>query len=178
MNESTSYLAFMPRGPGMLCGVMSIVVGDDVYGWYTGPAGNRIAAAFFMLEHYYSTHETAFYHSVEDDVYSAWVLAWPPVEIDMGRSAPVPEEMRHELERAQDAFGAEWLFYCDDPAAADELAWYRARGLPPGKLGIQHDKLNRFDQGGVVWTHASAALDTNIIDFLRQRWPLDYALAP
>ena len=48
-----------------------------------------------MLEHYYSTHETAFYHSVDNDVRSAWTLAYPPLEIDIGRHALVPEAGRH-----------------------------------------------------------------------------------
>lgn len=177
MTEPFSFLAFEPDGPGLMCAVMIIVEGENVYGWYTGPAGAKFAAAFFVLDRYYSTHETAFYHSVEDDVYDDWVLAYPPMEIDAGHHSPVPEELCHALERAQDAFVAEWLFYCDDPAAAADLEWYRKRSLPLTHAGIRCEKLNKLKEGEVVWTCASPGLDLNIIDFLRERWPLDYALA-
>lgn len=176
MNEPTSFLAYTPRGPGLMCAVMSIVAGNDVYGWYTGSASGEFPAAFFMLEHYYSTHETAFYRSVEDDVYGDWVLAYPPLAIDTGRSPPVPEPMCHELMRAQDAFIAEWLFYADDPAAAEEVEWYHEHELALGSVAIRHARLNRLDHRDVVWTYASPALDLNIIDLLRERWPLDYSL--
>ncbi|MBP0632860.1 hypothetical protein J8I34_28145 [Cupriavidus sp. AcVe19-6a] len=178
MSEPFSYLAYEPKGPGLMCAVMVIVEGENVYGWYTGPVRDKLVAAFFMLEHYYSTHETALYHSVDDDVYGEWVLTYPPVEIDAGRYSPVPEPLGHALERAQDAFAADWLFYCDDPAAAADVAWYREHNRPLKRAGIRHGKLNKFEQGQIVWTYASPGMDLNVIDFLRLRWPLDYALAP
>ncbi|KVN10717.1 MULTISPECIES: hypothetical protein [unclassified Burkholderia] len=178
MSEPANFLAFLPAGKGLMCATTMAVVDEDVYGWYTGPSARGLVAAFFMLEHYYSTHETAFYHSVDDDARGPWVLAWPSVEIDAGRLPPVSDAMCAELERMQDAFAAEWLFYCDDPAAAAEAAWYRTQGLPLEGAGIRHARLNRLDRGGTLWTYASPSLDLNIVDCLRQRWPLDYALAP
>ncbi|HWT36825.1 MAG TPA: hypothetical protein VN289_11105, partial [Paraburkholderia sp.] len=88
MSEPFTYLAYEPDGPGLTCAVMVIVEGANVFGWYTDPANRKLAAAYFMLEHYYSTHETAFYHSVDDDVRSDWTLAYPPMEIDIGSTRP------------------------------------------------------------------------------------------
>ncbi|GLU31381.1 hypothetical protein WKR88_19760 [Trinickia caryophylli] len=178
MIEPFSFLAYQPDGQGLICAVTLIVEGDNVYGWYTGPAGGNFTAAYFVLDRYYSTHETAFYHSVENDVRSDWVLAYPPLEIDAGRHSPVPEDVSHELERVQGAFAAEWLFYCDDTAAAADVEWYRMRSLPVTYAGIRCEKLSKLDPVGVFWTYGSPGLDMNIIDFLRKRWPLDYALAP
>ncbi|CAJ0779889.1 hypothetical protein LMG7141_00944 [Ralstonia condita] len=177
MTEPFAYLAFEPKGPGLMCALMVIVEGDDVYGWYTGPAKGSFPAAFFMLERYYSTHETAFYHSVQDDVYAGWRLAYPPVEIDAGRQPPVQPPMCHALEQRQDAFLAAWLFYRDDPGNADEVQWYATQHLPLGHTGIRHEQLNRFAPGDVIWSYASPGLDLNIVEFLRRRWPLDFALA-
>lgn len=178
MTEPFNFLAYEPDGQGLMCAVMVIVEGENVYGWYTGPARGKLGAAFFALDRYYSTHETAFYHSVQDDVRDDWVLAYPPMEIDAGHHAPVPDDLSHELERAQDAFVAEWLFYRDDAAAAADVEWYRMRNLPLAHAGIRCEKLNKLKADGIAWTYASPGLDLNIIDFLRKRWPLDYALAP
>jgi hypothetical protein len=43
-------------------------------------------------------------------------------------------------------------------------------------VNIQRRKLARFDTHDVVWTYASPKADSNVIDYLRQRWPLDYRL--
>lgn len=177
MNEPAAYLAYQPNGPGLVCAVMVLVDGPNVYGWYAGPSRGQYVSAFFMLEQYYSTHETAFYRTIGDDVYDDWVLAYPPEEIDLGARSPLPEGVGHELERAQDAFVAEWLVYRDDPASAADIEWYRARNLPLAHAGIRCDKLPKLTEAQLTWTYASPTLDLNIIDCLRKRWPLDFALA-
>ncbi|MEM5371418.1 hypothetical protein V4C53_36040 [Paraburkholderia azotifigens] len=178
MSEPFVFLAYEPDGPGLTCAVMAIVEGENVYGWYTGPAKRKLAAAYFMLEHYYSARETAFYHSVENDVRSAWALAYPRLEIDIGRHSPVSEAMCHELEYTQSRFVAEWLFYCDDPDTAADVEWYRMRSLPVTYAGVRCKKITKLRSDHVVWFHASPGFDLNIIECLRRRWELDYALAP
>lgn len=178
MIEPFSFLAYEPDGQGLMCAVTLFVDGENVFGWYTGPARGDFAAAFFVLDRYYSTHETAFYHTVENDVRDAWVLAYPPLEIDADRHSPVPDELIQPLLHAQAALVAEWLFYCDDTAAAADLEWYRMRNLPLAHAGIRCEKLSKLKSNGIAWTYASPGLDLNIIDFLRKRWPLNYALAP
>ena len=176
MNDPAVYLAYEPRGPGLMCAVLALVEGENVYGWYTGPSNGQYVAAFFMLEHYYSTHETAFYHSVGDDVHDDWVLAYPTKEIALDMRSPLPETVGGVLEGAQDTFAHEWLAYGDDPAAAADVEWYRARSLPFTHLGVRCDKLPKLVDDGLLWTYASPALDLNFIEFLRKRWPLDFAL--
>ncbi|WP_296227733.1 hypothetical protein [Ralstonia sp. UBA689] len=178
MTDPFAFLAYEPKGPGLMCAVMILIDEENVYGWYTGPANGKFPAAFFLLERYYSTHETAFYHSVQDDMYDGWVMAYPPVDIDVGNRLQVPEAMYHALEQYQDTFVAEWLFYRDDPDAAAETAWYRAQDLPLAHAGIRHTMLNKLDRDDLIWTYHTPGLDLNIVEFLRRRWPLDYALAP
>ncbi|MGG1943419.1 hypothetical protein AB1286_20340 [Trinickia sp. NRRL B-1857] len=177
MNEPAAYIAYQPLGHGLVCAVMVLVDGSDVYGWYAGPLRGQYVSAFFMLEHYYSIHETAFYHSVGDDVYDDWVLAYPPKDIGLGPRSPLPQGVGHELERAQAAFVAEWLVFSEDEAHAADVEWYRARSLPLEHVGIRCDKLPKFTETPLEWTYASPALDLNIIECLRKRWPLDFALA-
>lgn len=177
MNQRATYLVYEPHGPGLMCAVVVLVDGENVYGWYTGPSRGGFVASFFMLERYYSMHEATFYHSVSDDVYDDWVIAYPPTEIVLGNRSPLPEGVSNALASAQAAFAAEWLCYSDDPGAAADIEWYRARNLPLVHAGIRCEKLPKLAAGPVTWVYASPALDQNIIDFLRKRWPLDFALA-
>ncbi len=51
------FLAYAPRGGGLLCAVVYRARGDDVYGWWVGRDANlEYPPAFFMLENYYTTH--------------------------------------------------------------------------------------------------------------------------
>ena len=36
MIESKTYLAFAPRGPGLMCALLYFFDDHNVYGWYTG----------------------------------------------------------------------------------------------------------------------------------------------
>lgn len=47
-------------------------------------------------------------------------------------------------------------------------------GLPVKPVNVREQRLHKFERHSPVWTHAPPATDLNIIDFLRQRWPLDY----
>ena len=175
MKEPVVYLAYTPRGAGLLCAVVLTTDESNVYGWYTGAKGNEFPASFFMLENFYSIRESAFYHTVADDVYDDWVIAYPPLETKLDRPVPVPEEMCHALARMQDVFAEDWLFYADSPYAEGESKAYAQQKLPVQSVNIKNKKLNKLDKKDVVWNYASPGLDMNIIEFLRSRWPLDYS---
>jgi hypothetical protein len=128
-----------------------------------------------MLEHYYSTAETVCYRSVEDDVYGPWVVASTKGETRIDRPVPVPEAVCHELERLQDAFVREWLFFEDDPAHAAEAAALRARELPVLAVNVRPGKLGKLGTGAPVWTYTSPGADLRPVVFLSHRWPLDYS---
>jgi len=84
--------------------------------------------------------------------------------------------MAHELERMQDAFWAEWLFFSDDKGADAEVAAYASSELPLLAVNIKNNKLNKLDMADVIWTYASPGIDMDIIDYMRARWPLDYRI--
>jgi hypothetical protein len=176
MIEPHVYLAFAPRGPGVMCALLYVEVKDSVYGWYVGAHGAEIVSQFFILEDYYSRAKTRLYLSVEDDVYGPWIQREAALDIPIGRPAPLPEELTHELERAQDAFIHEWLFYAEEVAVAVHASAYAAHDLPVQAVNIRADRLNKLDAGDVVWTYASPGCNLNMVRALSKRWPLDYVL--
>ena len=175
MIEPHVHVAYAHRGAGILCAAFWFAQGDSVYGWFTGARAHEHPASFFMLEHYYSTRETVCYRSVEDDVYGPWVVASTAGETKIDRPVPVPEALCHELERLQDAFVREWLFFEDDPEHEAEAAALRARELPVLAVNFRPWKLGKLQTGAPVWTYTSPGADLHPVVFLSKRWPLDYA---
>jgi hypothetical protein len=174
MIEPQVHVAYAPRGAGVLCAAFWFVQGDHVYGWFTGARAHEHPASFFMLEHYYSTRETVCYRSAQDDVYGDWVVASTSGESPIDRPSPVPEALGHELERMQDAFVREWLFFEGDPEHRSEAAALRARELPVLAVNFRPRRLNKLATGGPVWRYSSPGADLRIVGFLSKRWPLDY----
>ena len=175
MREPFAYLAYAPRGAGLLCAVVLFTVEKCVYGWYTGAQGSVFPAAFFVLEDYYSVRDTVLYRSLQDDVYDGWAIVKPATELKIDQPVPVPEQLCHELEHMQNVFAQEWLFYADDPASRAEMESYRQDGLPVRPVNIKSKKLNKLERRDPVWTYAMPGLDLNVIDFLKKSWSLDYS---
>jgi len=170
------YLAYTPRGAGLLAAVVYIVVGKDVYGWWTGASNSDFPAAYFRLEDFFSVSGTTFHASRGMDLYAGWVFNYSSSTPELEKPVPVEQEMAHELERIQDAFWAEWLFFSDDRGADAEIAAYASSELPLQAVNIKNNKLNKLDKDDVIWTYASPGIDMDIIDYLRARWPLDYRI--
>ena len=176
MIEPHVYLAYAPRGPGVMCAMLYFEVKRSVYGWYAGSRQGEFPGQFFVLEDYYSAQKVRLYLSLEDDVYSDWVHREVAVDVPIGSPAPVPEELTHELERAQGTFIQEWLFYADDPDAAEQARMYASRELSVEAVNIRADRLNKLDTGAAVWTYASPGCNLNMVRTLSKRWSLDYTL--
>jgi hypothetical protein len=172
MIEPRVHIAYAHRGAGVLCAAFWFVQGDHVYGWFTGAKAHERPASFFVLEHYYSTRETVCYWSVEDDVHGDWVVASTSGESRIDRPCPVPEALCPELERLQDAFVREWLFF--EGEHEEEAAALRAHELPVLAVNIRPRKLNKLATGQAVRTYTSPGADFRVIEFLSKRWPLDY----
>ena len=174
MIEPQTYLAYAPRGPGLMCAVFYFTDERNVYGWYTGSRAGDFPARFFMLEGYFTPHETPYYASAADDVYSGWVRRTEGGEAPLDPPAPVPEPLLHELERLQDAFAHEWLVYAGDARADEQARAYAERELAFGAVALRAEKLAKLRTSEAVWTYASPACDLNIVEHLRRHWSLDY----
>jgi hypothetical protein len=149
---------------------------SDVYGWFTGAKGREHPARFFMLEHYYATRETCCYLSAEDDLYGQWLQATEASPFGIVCPVPVPGALCPELDRVQDAFVQEWLWFEGDHRQAEEAAALRRHELPARALNIRASRLNKLLRGPMVWDFWTPGADRNVAVYLSQHWPLDYAL--
>jgi hypothetical protein len=175
MIEPHVHIAFAPRGAGLLCAMFWFEQGKNVFGWFTGARAHERPASFFMLEHYYSTRETAYYRSVQDDVYGDWVIASAAGESGIDRPISVREPVCHVLERFQDAVAREWLSYEGDSDYEREAAVLRARERPVLAVNVRSHRLNKLSTGAPVQTYTSPGADLRVVVYLSKRWPLDYA---
>lgn len=174
MIEPHVHVAYAPSGVGILCAMFWFVERSDVYGWFTGAKGYEHPARFFMLEHYYATRETCCYLSAEDDLYGQWLQA---TKASASRiDCPAPGELCPELDRMQDAFVKEWLWFETDPRHAEEEAALRLHELPVLALNIRASRLNKLHRDGLVWDFWTPGADRHVAVYLSQRWPLDYVL--
>jgi hypothetical protein len=175
MIEPQVHVAWAPHGAGVLCAAFWFAQGRHVYGWFTGARGETYPACFFALEDYYASEETVFYRSAQDDVHGPWMIVTAEGEVPI-EHAPVPAEVCAELERAQDAFVREWLFYRNDAGQADDAAELQSRGVPLHEVNVRPKKLAKLQPGAGASTYTSVGADLNVIAYLSARWPLDYAL--
>jgi hypothetical protein len=174
--QPKTYILFNPEEPSSVSALFYIERGIDVYGWYAHAVYGTFSAAFFMLENFYASHSTALYRSIEDDVYGPWINDVPPVDAEI--RCPLPEPIRHELERIQSTFVDEWLFFENDPAAAHELHAYASHQLQIHAVNIKSRKLNRLDKGRANWEHRTVGLNPAITDFVQKYWRLDEKIIP
>lgn len=143
----------------------------NVFGWYAQARRTRHCAAFFMIENFYAQHQTVLYRSLADDVYDAWQREAPPPVQPV--RCPVPEEMRHELERLQSAFIDEWLFYGAEPEYQAELEAYQRRKLGLCAFNVRSKRLAQLNQDEHVWRYNTASSNMAVADFLQSCWSFD-----
>jgi hypothetical protein len=162
------HIRYAPGPGGLLSALFYLESRDDIYGWHMESGSRRFSAAFFMLECFYAPHNTSLYRSMEDDVYGPWLPAAPLSSASV--RSPLPEPVRHELERLQSEFIEDWLVFDDNQAAEQEASILRARGLTPMVVNLRarrFPKLERVEDG---WEHVSPGADRNIMEFLTKRW--------
>ncbi len=174
MNNHRVYIAYIPSGAGLMCAVVYLIVEQHIYGWWIGYKDASFPSAFFKLENFYSTNQTFFYATEGSDIYGGWKYDLSVKTIRLDRPVPVEDEMCHVLDRLQEEFIAEWLFFSIDAGIEEELVFYRQHELPVREVNIKRKKMNKLKKDEVVWTYASKEIGMNIIDYLAARWPLEY----
>jgi hypothetical protein len=160
------HISFFPESLATVSALFYVESGADVYGWYASSNQRRFAAAFFMGENFYAKCPTVLHRSLDGDVYGLWIADYPPTK--SRNRCPLPESIRHELERLQSEFMEEWLFFKTDPAVAPELAAYRQKGLPVNTLNIKYRRLHRLTPQNSSWTYSTAGADLNVMEFLQK----------
>ena len=174
--EHEAFLAYAPRGAGLLCAVCYLKDdnGVDLSGWWIGFKDHGYVPAYFTLQSFYTLEDSVFLATEGSDLYGGWrynysrsrPLLDPPVRVD--------DALAHRLEQLQALFFGEWLFDRTDRGAPEELAWYAAEELAVQDVNIRHQRLNKLDRNDAVWIYRSRGLDGQVIDYLAARWPLDY----
>ncbi len=86
----------------------------------------------------------------------------------------MPDDVCHKLEPLQDGFAAEWLWYRDQPGSHADAQAYERDELAVEDINVRHHMLGRLDKSAPVWTFRSHGLSQAVVDYLAQRWPLDY----
>lgn len=173
--QPKTHIRFLPDEPSSVSALFYVEHGVDVYGWYTHAdaqaGGARFSAAFFMLENFYMNRSSVLYRSLEDDVYGPWTNDSPPIDTEL--RCPLPEPVRHELERIQSNFVDEWLFFENDPAASSELLSYENHRFLVHPVNIKSRKLNRLEKNNKSWEHKTPGIDSNVMDFVEKNWRLN-----
>jgi hypothetical protein len=174
MADHEVFLAYAPRGPGLMCAVVYFALDNDVYGWWTGFHDYRYLPAYFKLESFYSAENTVFLATEGSDLYGGWRYDYSRSAPTLDRPTRVDDAIAHRLDQLQDLFFNEWLFTRADPKARDEVEAYARGELALQDINIRSQRLNKLDHHGAVWIYRSPGLDGQVVDYLSARWPLDY----
>ncbi len=172
------FIAYAPRGGGLLCAVTYLVHGDNVLGWWVGRDANaEYPPAFFMLENYYTRHEQAFLTTSGGDLQRGWTHDYD--HADRTAVVPVEDAVARELERLQYDFAHAWLAYPEDADAAEQTGLYAKAELAMGSLAagavaVRFHGLGKFEKSQPVWRYFSHGLDYHLVERLMRRWPLEY----
>jgi hypothetical protein len=174
MRDLQSFLAYAPRGAGLLCAAVYAESGDDVYGWFTGNRDYQAVNAFFLLKGFFSVGETVFYSTDGMDLHGGWKYDFSRSKPELDRSLALDEDLVQALDEMRGEFAGEWLFYQNDPNATRQIQAFEELGLPVQAVNVQAKKLDKFDQSDAVWRYYSTSFQHPVLSYLGRRWPLDY----
>ena len=179
---SECFIAYAPRGVGLLCAVVYLAHGNNVCGWWAGRDANaEYPPGFFILENYYTAHGGAFLGTSGGDVRGGWTRDYRHGAQPRIRASALPMEdtLARELEQLQFAFAHEWLVYPEDADAVDQHRRYADAELAvgstaAGSVAVRFQCLGKFEKSQPVWRHFSRGLDYHVIERLMRCWPLEY----
>lgn len=174
MTPFESFIAYAPRGGGLLCALACFDDGDGVAGWFTGLKDYAYPAAYFRVENFFSPDDKRFYATEGYDLYGGWRHDYGRTRSRLDAPLRADDALCHRLEKMQDAFASEWLVFRDGPHFAAEEAAYAADDLPTGDALVRHARLARFDRDKPVWTYYSRGFNDEVLSYIGPRWPLDY----
>lgn len=166
--QPKAHIRYFSEPPSSVSALFYVEYGIDVCGWYAHAEQKAFSAAFFMLENFYVERSSALYRSLEDDVYGPWTNDCVPIDLQI--RSPLPELLRHELERIQSNFVDEWLFFEIDPGASTEMHAYACHHLPIHSLNIKSRKLNRLERRNAIWEYRTPGVDQNVMEFVQKYW--------
>jgi hypothetical protein len=174
MMQPKCFIAYAPRGGGLLCAMTYFAYGEDVAGWFVGLKDHRYASAYFRIENFFSPADKHFYATSGSDLYGGWRLDYGTSEPELDPPMPVDDDLCHPLEGLEDAFAAEWLVFRGDKRFAAQAAAYATEDLPAGDVVVHHAKLAKLARAKPVWIYYSPGFNDEVLSYMAPRWPLDY----
>lgn len=174
MTTPRIFIAFAPQGVGLLCAIVYVAQGRDLYGWWVGARNGDYSSAYFKLENFYSAEPSPFFATKGSDIYGGWQFDYAEDPPELDKPVAVDEEICHQLDKLQDEFAAEWLFFRDSADSEEDEAAYRREALPMQDVNVKSKQLNKFDKSDVVWRYFSRNVEDEVIEYLALSWPLDY----
>jgi hypothetical protein len=174
MGTPQCHLAFAPFGIGVMCALTCYERDTDVFGWWIGARDTEYLSAYFKLEDFYTRRTTRFLATSGSDLYGGWRYLYSSRTPQLDKPVPVDDEAAHELERVQDQFAAEWLFFEGDEREKQERVEYDKANFPLRPVNLRSARLRHFDQSQPVWVYRSGAFDAGVLSYLQRYWPLDY----
>jgi hypothetical protein len=174
-SDPQCFIAYAPRGVGLLCALVYTVRGDDVCGWWLGPVNAEYQPSFFQLVNYFSQREHTFYATRGGDLYGGWVYDYDATSPLLDNPVPVDDALCHELEHMQFVFAQEWLSFAGDEDAEQEARRYHEGELAHQDVNVKFHRLNKLDKDQPVWVYRSAGFASHILKRLKRNWPLECA---
>ena len=74
MMQPKCFIAYAPRGGGLLCAMTYFAYGNDVAGWFVGLKDYAYPSAYFRIENFFSAADKHFYMTTGSDIYGGWRL--------------------------------------------------------------------------------------------------------
>jgi hypothetical protein len=158
--QARTFIAYSPRGAGLLCAVLYVPVANEVYGWYLGGRDGVLESAYFRLEQFYTPLDTR-------------LVTVPDADLHAGRLAD--EALCHALAGMQESLRREWLWDRADPVAPAELAHFHEAELALGEINVRFALLQKFDRSQPTWTYCSEGFERSVLRGLAKRWGLDFS---
>ena len=168
------FLAYAPRGAGLLCAVTYVSGEPDIVGWFVGAKGNSYPSAYFRVENFFAAEQKRFWATAGSDIYGGWRYDYARGDSELDPTEPVDDDLCHVLDRLEDVFVAEWLVFKGDLRFDVEKAVYAREGWVTSDVLIEHRKLAKFDREGPAWTFYSHGFNDEVLRYLIARWPLDH----
>jgi len=161
-----------------MCALFCFEHDNHVYGWWIGARDSEYHSAYFMLENFFTTRPTRFYATEGMDLYGGWKFVYSARDPALDKPIPTDQQVSHELDRFQEMFVAEWLFFEGDAEVALERGIYDDLDLPLHRhVNLRGKRLGKLDDSQPVWRYRSHGFDADVLDYMQRYWPLDYRIS-
>jgi hypothetical protein len=92
MMQHECFLAYAPRGAGLLCAVAYVSGEPDIVGWFVGAKGRSYPSAYFRVENFFAAEQKRFWATAGSDIYGGWRYDYARGDSELDPAEPVGGE--------------------------------------------------------------------------------------